>query len=301
VTLSKWVAVDVVQPVGIELGIDGPSIVRGGATRQAHLALTNNAAHLGPVRWQVAGRGLKARPGLKEFTLRPLPKVTADDLAITFGRTRRMTDVDVVTVVDVAEKTVPDSRRDVRVRVGGSRALWRCEFEKDLGGWHVRTGTYTIEHVRSRVMGGRAYALIKDGGGGKYGSVLVFGPEVGQEEGWTTAYSSDEYPMIECSVSLQDTGNVGLIVRADGKWYAVALSGEPAEGQGVDKVIGRLGIPADGKPHPVRFNLDEALDAAAGDGDHAIEEVWIGDRRFSANREPGPDVGTIKIDDFRVR
>jgi len=165
----------------------------------------------------------------------------------------------------------------------------------------VRTGIYALEHVAGGEMGGKGYALIKDGGGGKYGNLAVFGPELGGEESWTRAYSSDEYPMIECSVALKDTGPVGLIVQVGDKWYGVALCGELAEGNGVDKVIGNLALPTDGTVQKVRFNIDAALDAALGEGDHAIRQIWLGDRRYSANRTPGSDVGTIMIDDFTVR
>ena len=299
--LEKWVAVEVKQPVGIELVVDGPSIVKGGATRSARLVLTNNAVHLGKVTWRVGGNGVRAAPRSERFVIRPLPPVTEEALMIRFGRARRTGLTDVVTTVDVADDTVPDSRHVLPVQVGPTKALLRHGFERDLEGWRVATGNYSIEHVRGREMGGRGYACITDGGGGKYGRVMVFGPERGAERAWRTAYSSDEYPTIEFSVALKDTGNVGVIVRADDKRYALVLTGEFLEGKGVDAVLGDLDLSTDGEVHNVRFNLDEALDAVAGEGVHAVQEIWIGDRRDWANREPGPDVGTIMIDDFTIR
>jgi hypothetical protein len=299
--LEKWVAVEVKRPVGIELVVDGPSIVKGGATRTAHLTLTNNAAHLGKVTWHVGGPGVRAKPRSERFTIRPLPAVTEQALTLGFGRARRMAVREVVATVDVADDTVPDSRRVVPVQVGPSKALVQHHFESDLEGWRVAAGTYSIEHVQGRDMGGRGYVRITDGGGDKYGRIMVFGPERGAGRAWRTAYSSDEYPMIEFSVALEQTGNVGVIIRADNKRYVLVLTGEFDVGHGVDDVLGDLDLSTDGTVHTVRFNLDEALDAVAGDGVHAVREIMIGDRREWSNREPGPDVGTIMIDDFTIR
>jgi hypothetical protein len=233
--------------------------------------------------------------------MRPTPKTTERNLTLTFRKTAQTAPGEVVTVVDVDDWKVPDSRSALRMEVGASRALWCYDFEDGLQGWHLRTGLYTVEHVEGREMSGKGYALIKDGGGGKYGNIAVFGPEYGAEEQWRSSYSSDEYPMIECSVALKDTGPVGIIVQVGDKWYGIALCGELAEGKGVDKVLANLALSTDGTVQKVRFNLDEALDAALGEGDHAVQQIWFGDRRYSANREPGPDVGTIMLDNFTVR
>ena len=300
-TLSSWAAVEVKQPIGIELTIAGPSIVRSGRSRAAKLVLTNNASHAGIVTWRVDGGAVKAKPAFERFIMRPTPTTTEDDLTLAFRRTKRTARGQVVAVVDIDDGKVPDSRSAVPMEIGASRALWRYDFEDGLQGWHVRTGAYAIEHVAGREMNGRGYALIKDGGGGKYGNLAVFGPEYGAEEQWRAAYSSDEYPMIECSIGLKDTGPLGIIVQVGDTWYGIALCGALAEGKGVDKVIGDLALPTDGTVQKVRFDLDAALDAALGEGDHAVRQIWLGDRRFSANREPGPNVGTIMIDDFTVR
>lgn len=302
VTLEKWVALRVMQPVGVQLVVHGPGIIRSGMTRAATLVLTNNASHLGKVAWKVTGKGVKAEPASSQFVLRPVPKVTTSDLTLTFRKAKRTGYADLLTTLDVAERTVPDSRSSLRVHIGARDALLRCDFEKDLDGWRKRAGVYSIEHVRDGAMRGKGCALIKDGGGSKYGSVVIFGPAEGEEDEWDLAYSSDEYPMLEFKIAAKDTGNTAVIVQADGEWYALVLTGEFVEKWGTRKELGNLGLKPDGEVHAVTFDLDEALDKVAGEGDHAVEQIWIGDTKsHSSNQWRGPDIGTILIDDFVIR
>ncbi len=302
VVLEKWLAVRVVQPVGVALVVDGPSIVRSGRTRKATLALTNNAAHLGTVAWRVSGGGIKARPSSGRFIIKPVPDVSITDLALSFSRRRRSGYTELSTKLDVAERTVPDSRGSQRVYVGGKDGLLRHDFRRDLHGWHRRTGTWSVERGTEGGRRRRGHALIKDGGGAKFGAVVIFGPAEGEERDWDLAYSSDEYPMLEFRIAAKDTGNTALIVLADGAWYALVLTGEFIEQWGTRKELGNLGLEPDGEAHEIAFNLDEALDRVAGEGDHAVEQIWIGDTRtHSSNQWRGPDVGTITIDGFTIR
>jgi hypothetical protein len=302
VEIEKWLALRVVQPVGVALVVDGPSIVRSGHRRQAKLVLTNNASHLGTVAWHVSGKGIKAWPSSGRFIIKPVPKVSTAGVRLLFRRRRRSGYVELSTKLDVAERTVPGSRGSQRVYVGGKDRLLRHDFRGDLHGWHGRTGTWSVERATEGRSRRRGHALIKDGGGCKFGAVVIFGPAQGEERDWDLAYSSDEYPMLEFVVAAKDTGNTAIIVLADGKWYALVLTGELIEQWGTRKELGNLGLEPDGEAHEIAFNLDEALDRVVGEGDHAVEQIWIGDTRtHSSNQWRGPDVGTITIDDFVIR
>jgi hypothetical protein len=93
-----------------------------------------------------------------------------------------------------------------------------------------------------------------------------------------------------------------LIVQADGAWYALVLTGQFVELWGSRVELGNLGFAPDGAVHKVSFNLDEALDRVAGEGNHAVQQIWIGDTKtHSSNQWRGPDVGTMMIDDFVIR
>lgn len=302
VTLEKWLAVRVERPVDIELRLDGPSIVKSGTTRKATLVLTNNASHLGKVTWKVSSPGIKVQPSSGKAVVKPLPTVTTADLTLTFRKTKRTGPTDAVLELDVAEPTVPDSRATTHLHVGGKDALLRLNFEKGIEGCRHCAGVYSVEHVRGREMRGKGYALIKDGGGSKFGHIIIFGPEEGKEAAWDLAYGSDEYPMLEFKVALKNTGNTGIAVQADGKWFVILLTGKFVENWGERKELANLGFAPDGEVHDVSFNLDEALDAALGPGNHAVQQVWIGDTKSHAsNQWRGEDVGTIMIDDFVVR
>ncbi|MBN1916894.1 MAG: hypothetical protein JW889_03205 [Verrucomicrobia bacterium] len=301
-TLETWVAVHVERPVDVELLVDGPSIVRSGTTRRAALVLTNNAAHLGAATWRVSAPGVTVKPASGRTMLKPLPRVTTLDLTLAFRAVKRTGSTDAELVLDVAERTVPDSRATKRLHVGGRATLFRFGFEKGLENWRPGAGLYTIEHVRGRGMRGKGHALIKDGGGSKFGRIVIFGPDEGEEPDWGLSYGSDEYPTIEFKVALQNTGNVGLVIQADGRWFVLMLSGVFIENYGSRTELARFDVAPNGETHDVTFSLDEALDAALGPGNHAVQQIWIGDTKSHAsNQWRDDDVGTIMIDDFVVR
>jgi len=301
-TIEQWLALRVAQPVGVELLVDGPGIIKSGTSRTATLVLTNNASHLGKVAWKVKGRGVGVKPGSDRFLLQPLPKVSTTELSLTFHKKKRSGFVDLSATLDVAEDTVPDSHGSRRVYVGGKDILLRYDFEKELHGLYPGRGTYSVERVRDRAMHGRGYALIKDGGGGKFGSIVLFGPAEGAQGDWDLAYWSEDYPTLEFTIAPKDTGNTAIIVQADGKWYALIITGELVEQWGSRQEIGNLGLAPDGTVHQISFNLDEALDRVAGEGNHTVQQILIGDTRsFASNYWRGPDVGTIMLDNFTIR
>ena len=297
VSLKKPAMSNISEPLELSLAVQGAGIIKRGSKRKIIVTLNNYQKQVidGQLHINVAGDG-KINPLSLPVKLLPLQKNYIAEFVAEFGETAGACEI-TASFNRKAEGLPAFTVKKIDLH---GDSLFTHTFENGLEGWCQQAGAFSIEQVSNdKAIEGKS-AIVKDGGGCRYGSVLIFGP--GKNKTWDKSYSSDEYPLIEFDIATESTANSGIIVTANGKQYVLLLTGKFVERWGDRKEIGKIEIVPDGKPAHVVFNLDEALDNAVGTGAHNIEQIWFGDTRSHwSNQWIGNDENYYVFDNFKVK
>ncbi len=302
IRVGKELKVEVQSPVSMRIYQTGTSVVKGGTEREIIAHIRNNVGFVGKVRVILRGdKGIQIRRKEKEITLVPTQKDVEVKFTARFPRVSANKEMGISATLVPEEKGLARSSAKMSVIVGAKRLIHN-NFEKGFDGWQKRIGVYSVEHGIGKEMNGKGYAIVDDGGGCRYGSVRIFGPRKGEEKKWTTSYDTKDYPFLDFYVATKSDSNSAVIVKADGQYYAIVLTGKFIEQWGNRKELANLHIVADGKPQHIVYNLDEALDKMVPEGSHRVEEILFGDTKtHSSNQWRGEDIHIYKFDDFVVR
>lgn len=300
--VEKPVTLTVVDPIGTDLEVEGARLVGAGTRRTVRVRLRNNMGLTAKGEVRVFGwHGATVTPESKPVSISPAD----DEIELQFeaeflGPPGRNASIKALFVKSGGKYSSVPVTKTIEMR---GDTLFNHTFDGNTEGWFRRSGGYGVEHITgARAISGGS-ALVTDGGGARFGHIIIFGPNNAGQGTWTKSYSSKEYPFIEFDVTTNSAGNSGIIVKADGKSYVITLTGKFVEPRGGSREIGNMAVTASEKPVHVVFNLDMALDSAAEEGerDHQVEQLWFGDTRgHSSNQWRGDDVYYYIFDNFRI-
>lgn len=165
----------------------------------------------------------------------------------------------------------------------------------DNSGWKVETAAGGVE--------GNCL-VITDRGGTHWGRVNAFGgykPD-GSRDPSFPGYDASAYPYLDFQLKTKSENTLALVVTlSDGNRYVAMLTGRYQEQWGESKQLPRAKFIPNGEWQRVVYDLNSALDSAAGPGPQVVVDIGLGDsRQFSSNQWWNDNTATYYVDSFHI-
>jgi hypothetical protein len=166
-------------------------------------------------------------------------------------------------------------------------------------------GEWRASSLRGSAAVGDGFLRLNDGGGSRFGRHYLLGPSA-------LTYDTKQFPYLTFAVRLPPPAAVGvaattkaraaLNIKVDEHTVSLMLRGRFVRAWDRRRELPGAGHdPAATGWQRVRYDLDAALDAVLGPGNHRVSAIDVGDpRALCSNRFTGPDTADIDLDDFAV-